>query len=99
MHSYMTVFYTERLDRFAPLIGLVESLLGRRIAAGITLRNVAAMPRTGQLAICADAPTPDAVSRLFTACGLVPIRITAAHNATWGGLIERPRLAVAVRET
>ena len=39
MHSYMTVFYTERLDRFAPLIGLVESLLGRRIAAGITLRS------------------------------------------------------------
>jgi hypothetical protein len=87
MPSFVSVFRAVTSEQLSPLIGLVESFLGRPIAAGITIRNLAAVPRTGHLYVYADAPAAVAVVRLFSACGLHPVSVVEADREQWGRMI------------
>ncbi len=83
MPSYITVHRAARPERLSPLIALAESLLDRPIAAGVTIRNVAVVPRRGRVYVHAEAPAPASLDGLFEGHALAPISITEADSAEW----------------
>ena len=74
------------MEQLQSLLAQVEALLGRP-AADVTIRNVAAVPRTGHLYVHADASAPALISYLLAECGLAPVSITEAGRVKWGRLI------------
>lgn len=90
MPSYIATHRADSSRYVAALVNLAEALLDRPISGGVTIRNVAVVPRTGCLHVHAEAPSPLLVSRLFAACGLVPVSVTPADRAAWARLVGSP---------
>lgn len=90
MPSYITVHRTSDPEQLVPLVTIAEALLNRPNANGVTIRNVAVVPRTGRLYVHADAPGPAPLTTLFGAWSLESISITEADGPEWGRLIALP---------
>ena len=94
MPSYIATHRATASDRVSALVDLADALLGRPISDGVTIRNVAVIPRTGYLYVEAEAPTPLLISRLFADCGLSPISVRESNKDAWAYLVGAPdRLA------
>ena len=90
MPSYITVHRTSVPEQLLPLVTIAEALLNRPNANGVTVRNVAVMPRTGRLYVHADAPEPALLADLFGNWSLESISIAEADAIAWGRLIALP---------
>jgi hypothetical protein len=74
------------MEQLRSLLAQAEALLGRP-TADVTIRNVAAVPRTGHLYVHADASAPALISCFLAERGLAPLSIAEAGRITWGRLI------------
>ena len=88
MPSYLSVHRAATREQLPPLLKRAEALRSQPPAAGITIRNVAVVPRTRCLYIHADAPAAALVSGLLAECGLAPVSIAEASRVKWGRLIR-----------
>lgn len=93
--SYIATHRAAASEQVPALVALAESLLGRSIAGGVTIRNVAVVPRADglHLHIQADAPMALRVARLFSDCGLAPVSLMLAGDAAWARLVGAPASA------
>lgn len=90
MPSYVTVYRVSVAEQLVPLVTEAEALLNRPGANGVTIRNVAVVPRAGYLYVLADAPEPALVTDLFDTGSLESISIAEVDAVEWGRLIALP---------
>jgi hypothetical protein len=87
MPSYISEHLAGRPEELSPLVELAEALLDQPLAAGVTIRNIAVVPRTGRLYMRTDATEAADVRGLFQSDSLYPVRVVEADDVTWRRLI------------
>ncbi len=90
MPSYISEHRAGRLEELSPLVELAEALLDQPLAAGVTIRNLAVVPRVGRLYVYTDAPEPAVIRRLFSTNSLSPVSVIEADEIEWCRLIRLP---------
>ncbi len=98
MPSFIVTHRTTASDRVSALVDLADALLDRPIADGVTIRNVAVIPRGGYLYVEAEAREPLLVSRLFAACGLSPVSVRESDKGAWASLVGAAVSCLPVRQ-
>ncbi len=90
MPLYISEHRAGKPEELSPLIELAEALLDQPLAAGVTIRNIAVVPRTGRLYMRTDAPEAALVRGLFRSDSMRPVSVVEAGDEEWWRLIALP---------
>jgi hypothetical protein len=98
MPSYISEHHAGRPEELSPLVELAEALLDQPLAAGVTIRNIAVVPRTGRWYVRTDAPEEAVVRTLFQSDSLSPVSVVEADDIAWRRLIALPGQGRSIEE-